>query len=263
MLPGKELNGENSEGKKENSESDGQTILVCFDLIIEILLRLPVKSLLRCRYDEIHDDYKVVRICTNIGRQSDFQEVNIYSLKNDSWWRTGYPHNETRLISSCKFVNGKVHWATSAGFGYQRGWGITSFDLADEKWRKVEQPFYGERDGILMTRALRSNFSMFCNNSITQVDVWYMKEYGNKESWIKVFTINYNLDPMGYFLSQSFCLSKGGEFLVMFESTFMIYNPEDNSSRILKSPKFSKALMVEIYIERLTVVRLILASYYC
>jgi len=81
------------------------------------------------RYDEIHDDYKVVRICTNIGRQSDFQEVNIYSLKNHSWWRTGYPHNETRLISSGKFVNGKLHWATSAGLGYQRGWGITSFDF--------------------------------------------------------------------------------------------------------------------------------------
>ncbi|KAG5594850.1 hypothetical protein H5410_036082 [Solanum commersonii] len=73
-------------------------------------------------YDEIHDDYKVVSICTNIGRQHDFQE------------------NVTRLISSGKFVNGKLHWATSAGLGYERGWSFTSFDLADEKWRKVERP---------------------------------------------------------------------------------------------------------------------------
>jgi len=90
------------------------------------------------RYDEIHDDYKVVSICTNIGHQHDFQEVNIYSLKNDSWRRIYYPQNETRLISSGKFVNVKLHWATSVGLGYERGWSITSFDLADEKWGKVE-----------------------------------------------------------------------------------------------------------------------------
>uniref|UniRef100_M1DY45 F-Box protein n=1 Tax=Solanum tuberosum TaxID=4113 RepID=M1DY45_SOLTU len=89
-------------------------------------------------YDEIHDDYKVVSICTNIGHQHDFQEVNIYSLKNDSWRRIYYPQNETRLISSGKFVNVKLHWATSVGLGYERGWSITSFDLADEKWGKVE-----------------------------------------------------------------------------------------------------------------------------
>ncbi|KAG5594849.1 hypothetical protein H5410_036081 [Solanum commersonii] len=40
MLPGKEVNGENSEVKQENSEVDEQKNLICFDLIIEILLRV-------------------------------------------------------------------------------------------------------------------------------------------------------------------------------------------------------------------------------
>ncbi|KAG5606596.1 hypothetical protein H5410_028088 [Solanum commersonii] len=52
------------------------------DLVIEIFLRLPVKSLL--------------------------------------WFRINYPHNGKRLISSDKFVNGKLHWATTSGLCYER-----------------------------------------------------------------------------------------------------------------------------------------------
>ncbi|XP_059284953.1 F-box/kelch-repeat protein At3g23880-like [Lycium ferocissimum] len=345
MLPTEELNGENSEGKQEKSESEEQEILPCFDLVTEILSRLPVKSLMRFRsvskswlalicspkfikshlslsannnkdytnhrdypmkntsisfsikgsvngliclvngtkklflwnpssrkykklpdfkinpkniddfiygfgYDEIHDDYKVVRI-NNSGHLHDIHDVDMYSLKNDSWRRIDCPQSGVRLISSGKFVNGKLHWASSAGLGFERGWSITSFDLADEKWGKVERPCYRDRDGILMLGALGSNLSMICKNPSTHVDIWFMKEYGDKESWIKMFTINYTLDPMGYLFSQSFYLSKRGEFLLVFESTFMIYNPKDNSLRFPKCPKFGCALSAEIYIESL------------
>ncbi|MCD7463921.1 hypothetical protein HAX54_051699 [Datura stramonium] len=173
MQPAEVLNGENIEGKQENSKSNEQEILVCFDLVSTILSRLPVKSLLRFRsiskswlaligspefikyhlslstnknkdytnhkvmlriaqpelnlkdysvmdepnldyqmkssvrkykklpdfetkssndghfiygfgYDEIHDDYKIMRIFSNKGRLHDFQEINMYSLRNNS-----------------------------------------------------------------------------------------------------------------------------------------------------------------------------------
>jgi len=93
MQPGKELNGENSEGKKENSESDGQTILVCFDLIIEILLRLPVKSLLRCR--SISKTWLALICCPKLIKSHMILSAN---NKNDYTnhrliLRTGHPEN--------------------------------------------------------------------------------------------------------------------------------------------------------------------------
>lgn len=65
----------------------------------------------------------------------------------------------------------------------------------------MERACYGEMNSIFMLGALGSNLSMLCNNPTTQVDVWVMKEYGHKKSWIKIFTINYTPKPKDYFLS--------------------------------------------------------------
>lgn len=71
-------------------------------------------------YDEIHDDYKVVCVFTYISHHRYFQEIDTYSLKNDSWQRINYHQNVMQLIGSGKFVNWKLHWATTAGLGYER-----------------------------------------------------------------------------------------------------------------------------------------------
>ncbi|MCD9640328.1 hypothetical protein HAX54_025604, partial [Datura stramonium] len=66
------------------------------------------------RYDEIHDDYKIMHIFSIKGRLHDFQEVNMYSRRNNSWRRIHCYQNGTRLIGSGKFLNGKLYWAATA-----------------------------------------------------------------------------------------------------------------------------------------------------
>ncbi|KAM3222748.1 hypothetical protein P3L10_022018 [Capsicum annuum] len=163
-------------------------------------------------YDDIHDDYKVVLM---------------------------------RLIGTGKFVNGKLYWATSIDI--KSGWHITSFNFSNEKWRKVERPYYGEEDKFLVLGVLKSNLSMIYNNSTTHVDVWTMKEYENKESWRKIFTINYSLYPVDYLFSHSFFRSKRGEFLLMFHDKIMIYNPKDNISNCLHINEFHYGLLTEFF----------------
>ncbi|XP_060176429.1 F-box/kelch-repeat protein At3g23880-like [Lycium barbarum] len=237
----------------------GAEELVLWNPSIKTYKKLPVlrskmrdsyRSTYGFGYDEIHDDYKVVCI---ISRLHDFKEVNMYSLKNNSWQKIDCPRNGARLINSGEFVNGRLHWAATADLGLERGWSITSFDLANEKWRKVERPCYREeRDGVLVLGALGSNVSMICNNSTIQVDVWIMNEYGVKESWTKMFTINYTIRTLvDYLFSQFFCLSKRGEFLLRLESVFLICNPKDNSIRFPEYAEFSDGLLAEIYIESL------------
>lgn len=101
-------------------------------------------------------------------------------------------------------MNGRLHWSTSVGSGLERVWSITSFDLADDKWRKVERPC---RDGVLVPGVLGTSLSMIYNNPTNHIGVWAMMEYEDKESWMKMFTTNYStLNPVEYVFAQSFCL---------------------------------------------------------
>ncbi|XP_049358907.1 F-box/kelch-repeat protein At3g06240-like [Solanum verrucosum] len=143
-------------------------------------------------YNELHDDYKVVIISYNyIVRGSDDIEVKAYSLKSDSWTSVDYC-DET--FSNKKSV----------------GRNIIAFDLANEKWEKVEKPSYGEGETELLVGKLGSHLSVFCDYKTTHLGAWVMKEYGVKECWIKMFTIRYPNDPEWY---PTFFMSNKGEIL--------------------------------------------------
>ncbi|KAM3302428.1 hypothetical protein P3S67_016930 [Capsicum chacoense] len=145
--------------------------------------RTKLKDDGKCTYgfgfDDIHDDYKVVCSFTINRYPCNFQEINIYSLKDDYWRRIHCFRRVTRLIGSGKFVNGKLYWATSIDI--KSGGSITSFDLSNEKWKKVERPYYEEEDQFLVLGVFESNL------------------YENKEPWRKFFIINFFFNSkLGY-----------------------------------------------------------------
>ncbi|PHT43886.1 hypothetical protein CQW23_17911 [Capsicum baccatum] len=105
-------------------------------------------------YDDIHDDYKVLCSFSITRYPRNFQEINIYSLKDNSWRTIHCSRRVTRLIGSGKFANGTLYWATSIDI--KSGWSITSFDLRNEKWKKVERPYCGEEDKFLVLGVLKS-----------------------------------------------------------------------------------------------------------
>ncbi|KAG5602020.1 hypothetical protein H5410_033390 [Solanum commersonii] len=206
-------------------------------------------------YDEIHDDYKVVRVRSTCQHQNKhYNEFEVYSLKSDSWRSIHCLKNELLFTEVGKFVNGKLHWATCDGH-FHEGWSISSIDLSCEEWGVVELPCYGEGNDVFSLGVYGSNLSMVCTDPRTHVDVWVMKEYGIKKSWTKMFTIKYPPyeHRLGYLFSPSFCLSTG-EILVIFGSVFMIYNPKEDSTRY---PKYvdvgdgNFGVEAEIYFESL------------
>ncbi|XP_049350192.1 F-box/kelch-repeat protein At3g23880-like [Solanum verrucosum] len=201
-------------------------------------------------YDEFHDDYKVVVIFI-IGRD-DFSlqiEVKEYSLKIDSWRMVDNCPSITPLQQSGMFVNGKLHWVSVIDLKQS----IISFDLAYGKWGEMELPCYwkGGRGEVL---SLGSDRLVFCDYDETyMLDVWLMKEYGVKESWMKMFTIKISKDQLVYgFLGQRRVhMASGSEILVVFGSSFMIYNTKGDplrSSKIIEANNWDEA---EIYIESL------------
>ncbi|XP_059309976.1 F-box/kelch-repeat protein At3g23880-like [Lycium ferocissimum] len=192
----------------------------------------------------------VVRYTYCDGHSHDV-EVNIYSLKSDSWRNIHYLRDGMIFSLPGKFVNGKLYWATFFNGEHPKNSNcplcedrnIISIDLVDEKLEKVEQPSYGEGDNDLRLGVLGNDLSVYINNEGKHVSLWVMKK-----CWTKMFTIKYANYPSSYALP--FFMSNKGEIVVGFKSTLMIYNPNDDSLRpaIIKCDGWWYA---EIYVESL------------
>nr|XP_016515040.1 PREDICTED: uncharacterized protein LOC107831622 isoform X3 [Nicotiana tabacum] len=80
-----------------------------------------------------------------------------------------------------------------------------------------------------------------------------MKEYGVKESWIKLYTFKYSNGPESQVLFPPICMSSKGEILHVFEYSLAIYNPKDY---LITYPKVTNVddnleTEAELYIESL------------
>ncbi|OIT31749.1 f-boxkelch-repeat protein, partial [Nicotiana attenuata] len=163
-------------------------------------------------YDEFRDDYKVVGCFYYDCSNSSNVEVEIYSLKSDSWKSIRSLPDEMRFLTELgKFVNGKLYWANNNCNHYfsYKGCNIISIDLVDEKWEKVEQPSYEEGDIDLQLGLFGSDLSVYINNAGKHVSVWVMKEYGVRQSWTKMFTIKYA--DYSYLYARPFFMPNKGE----------------------------------------------------
>ncbi|XP_047258128.1 F-box/kelch-repeat protein At3g23880-like, partial [Capsicum annuum] len=171
-------------------------------------------------YDEFYDDYKLLG---TFCRKSKFDrgELKIYSLKSDSWGsvddcRLRKCKSREEVYISGIIVKGKLHWPNAKVNGLisdYKEWNIISFDLANEKWGEVEHPCYKEGYIHLYLGVLGSDLSIFCDNATSHVDFWVMKEYGVKQSWTKMLTVNYPFDtPWCDFYLPCFMSNKGEIF---------------------------------------------------
>ncbi|XP_059291388.1 F-box/kelch-repeat protein At3g23880-like [Lycium ferocissimum] len=206
--------------------------------------KYPVKVKYGFGYDEVHDDYKVVSIFFDSNNR--YVDAKIYSLMSDSWRTLDDFQGRVFPRHSSKLVNGKLHLVTD-----DDGWGIMSVDLVDEKCRKMEQPFYRKENLCLNLGVLGSDLSVICNYwrnfLINQAEVWIMKEYGVKESWMKLYTIKNPIDM----LFPTLCMSNEGELLGVFGSTLMIYNSKDDLRRYPEVTNIDRSLEAEHYVESL------------
>ncbi|XP_070047458.1 F-box protein CPR1-like [Nicotiana tomentosiformis] len=235
-------------------------------------------------YDELHDDYKLVVIFNIFDDYRDdyasFKtKIKVYSLKTDSWRSVKDFQGSSLIDCSAKFVKGKLYWTKSAtARAYNSEYGCTiihfyeyddgnrcniiSFDLAYETWGEVEQPNYGKGKFDLMLGILGGDLVVLCNYEGSHSDVWLMKYYGVKPSWTTMFAINCPDDPGKYdyyprcslSFSPLFCQLDKGEILLLYRSVFMIYNPKDDSIRVIRQPEITKpksCFQAEIFIESL------------
>ncbi|KAM7280693.1 hypothetical protein ACFE04_007827 [Oxalis oulophora] len=154
-------------------------------------------------YDHLNDDYKVVRIAqfTDIYAKCMHCEVMIYSLKQNAWRKVtqDFPYSLTVVHNSSAFVSGNMHFQVEpisqlapVLLIHKRAANmIVAFDFSMENYNVVPLPH------SLLSRNIHLNFTVLggclcvipITNRAVRGDIWVMKEYGVKDSWVKLFSV--------------------------------------------------------------------------
>ncbi|MFQ6632338.1 hypothetical protein Gotur_008664 [Gossypium turneri] len=196
-------------------------------------------------FDASVDDYKVV------GVFSYRSIVKVYSLRTNCWRRIQDFPFEVFSNEAGKHVDGTLNWAVFSG---QDGdFSIVSLDLAQETYKEVTQPCYGDGVDWRTLGVLDGYLCVLCSYRKLYAEVWVMKEYGKRESWTKLVSIPYlPYERFEMFLTPV-SVSKNGEILLRYGVNILLYNPKKNMFRIPMFPYdvISYISQAEVYEESL------------
>jgi F-box interacting protein len=154
--------------------------------------------------DQAMQDPPIFEICTRLQpwnslilssliKYSKFAEI--YTLGSGAWRRSKRvpPARHQSLFGI--FFNGALHWLVELP---NQSVLIRCFDLNDEKFRTIPLPlstfyeanFIRTHVGVLGDCLCLSSI-VASISSVWEIQIWVMKEYGVRESWIKELTIKY------------------------------------------------------------------------
>ncbi|XP_042515311.1 F-box protein CPR1-like [Macadamia integrifolia] len=175
-------------------------------------------------YDPTTDDYKLIRVW-QFYRNDDnswHSEVKVYSLSTNSWRMIeDVPFPPIRRQWLCGVLaNSALHWIAKVKPGYHSGLGlIVSFDLKDEEYREVPLPdFVDDVDIVdkmfLMKFGVLGGQLCLLFNSSIRIEIWVMKDYGARDSWVKQFSNEQRDVIWQFFKVTPICYLKDGEVIL-------------------------------------------------
>lgn len=208
-------------------------------------------------------EYKVVKIAyyknANGGYRRAYKignlqsDVQIFTLGSSAWRSIGKVAYHLFQWPSQVLVNGRLHWVTWPR-RYRSGRNIISFDLEDEQFREVLKPdCYNFNRFNYHLVVLGGCLSAAVCCSYGKLEIWEMKDYDVKESWIRKFNIgNYvpkglkkdgdlsNLSKISKIASKGksvrvLCLLKDGKILLEYKSkALFLYDTNSGKFKDLK-----------------------------
>ncbi|KAG5232053.1 F-box family protein [Salix suchowensis] len=197
-------------------------------------------------------EYKVIRIVYYRNRHGGYprsrraiyslSEVQVLTLGCPEWRSLGKVSYRLRRASGA-LVNGRLHWI-SRPCRNKPARRLVSFDLTDEQFREVPKPDCGGLNRCTDLVALRGCLSaaVYCN--YRRLEIWVMKEYNVKGSWVKEYNIGPYLpkglkqkpvrppkiwknDSSGRVVG-ALCVLKNGEILLEYKNRALFsYDPEN------------------------------------
>ncbi|WMV31373.1 hypothetical protein MTR67_024758 [Solanum verrucosum] len=132
-------------------------------------------------------------------------------------------------------MNGIIHWDSRPHRDFNSDDSkIVYFNLVSEKLGKLDLPSYDENEDVVWDlMSSKESLFGFCHcESQGAVDIWVMKEYGIKESWIKFASVPYYV-VSGIFDSSMF-INEDGEVLLIDGERLVLFNTRNNIYKDLR-----------------------------
>ncbi|XP_058723822.1 F-box/kelch-repeat protein At3g23880-like [Vicia villosa] len=140
-------------------------------------------------YTHFSDSYKVVAVYCYESDGSYKTQVKVHTLGTNAWRKIQDFPSGVPFDDSGKFVGGTINWLASRDSFFSCV--IVSLDLEKESYQDLLQPDYGEVVVLTISLGVLRECLCILSHSDTFSDVWLMKEYGNKDSWTKLFHVPY------------------------------------------------------------------------
>ncbi|XP_043710565.1 F-box/kelch-repeat protein At3g06240-like [Telopea speciosissima] len=213
--------------------------------------------------DASSNDCKVVSIdyylkYGRLGKTIYHSEVKVYSLNTGLWRRVEDASFIISLGRKIKLtnavVNGAIHWM--GNYGNFRSEFIISFDLGLEKFREIPEHEY-RHGGISFSKTLGvlgGCLSVFDVYGDQCIEIWVMKDYGVKDSWTKLFTIDAlpNITASVPFKSiLPITIRKNGEVLMEIGIELVSYDPKSGRQSVIGPGGLSTCFESFTYVESL------------
>ncbi|KAL3834051.1 hypothetical protein ACJIZ3_008787 [Penstemon smallii] len=177
-------------------------------LILEILLKLPIQIILRCRcvcktWNNLisekyfakntsivaygfgfSDHYKVLRIVRrdHSGNECDIHG-EIFTIGVDRKWRSFDDSSLAYMLSPCGiFLDGILYFV-----GYLTSGFLLAFDMEEERGRRITLPteLEGTPSNNIVLAVCNDNLCLSDKTDPHQLNIWTMKRDGVVESWSK------------------------------------------------------------------------------
>ncbi|GKV15014.1 hypothetical protein SLEP1_g25815 [Rubroshorea leprosula] len=205
------------------------------------------------------EEFKVVRIVSyqkfimvaDLALVGEFDEVfdtvneamvQVFTVGTTEWRNKGASPPELGdfvITPPQALVEGSLHWVGVVGTGgFSYIFAIISFELADEVFEEIPHPPCQQ----LVSRGFSLSVLNGCLSAaglVDTFDIWVMKQYRVKESWVKQFSFD-PCFPGGWssFLSRSpkvICALKNGEIILQDnDSSLVSYDPVENRFKTLQ-----------------------------
>jgi F-box interacting protein len=169
--------------------------------------------------------------------------IRVLTLGTDSW--STIPCLPSQLIgelevSPRKFVSGTINWAILDKKN-DNSRVILSLDLEKESYQEISQPDYG-LDEPLLEFHLGVSRDCLCilGQTKTFMGIWVMKNFGNKDSWTKLFNVSFATE-FGHddSIDQFYIFEEDGQLFLDFFGQVHVYNYKNHTTKtpnIQKSP---------------------------
>ncbi|CAI9091887.1 OLC1v1026995C5 [Oldenlandia corymbosa var. corymbosa] len=203
-------------------------------------------KLVRIAYYPTTFDVNIVAPSRRFALSRDMKsDVQIFTLGSNRWRSIGRAPFVFQKGSNPVLLNGRLHWTTCYGVHHGRPANrlIVSFDLADETFREVPGPELNHRISRLNYHLAVLGEYLCVAVPLHRVpgtlDLWIMREYNRKESWVKEITVggytptlrtqeiqrSYGIWSRGKMV-RVLCLLRDGEILLEYKGGSLVsYNP--------------------------------------